>query len=522
MPLPAPALSPAHCATFTDRAVSPGRRRLLLSTLGLCLASLADHRFAMAGGGPGPDAAGMDAASDPAWPFVRPPLAELRASPCKVLAHWHRFPVSFDNLPADTDTYSLEMMRAEGEQGRFAAGGGMMRERPLPRPPVAGGDWRLQDMATEVRRAAAIGLDGFMFNILSPPPSPHWDNLLHLMAAVRDVDPGFRIAPMIDAAANDAKAIQQIAAALARIARDPALLRTGDGRLVLSAFSAERQPAAWWAALLAGLSENGAGLFFVPLFQGWRRYAAEFAAISAGFSDWGIRTAAGSASLRDAAALAHALGRIWMAPVAPQLFRPKNLFYAEAGNSAAFRAQWEAAIEGRADWVHLITWNDYGEGTEIAPSTGIQYAFYDLAAFYISWFKTGQPPVITRDVLYYLHRVHRSDAVFDLQRQPQPFERRQEGAVLDEIEVLAFLTAPGEVEIVSGNERFRQAAPAGITSLRAPLRPGTPRFTLYREGQELIDVRSAFAVRERTGFQDFLYRAGTSSRPPVAGPPGRR
>jgi hypothetical protein len=48
-----------------------------------------------------------------------------------------------------------------------------------------------------------------------------------------------------------------------------------------------------------------------------------------------------------------------------------------------------------------------------------------------------------------------------------------------------------------------------------------PRFCLYRNGQERIELQSAFAVRERTGFQDFLYRAGTSSRPPVAGPPGR-
>jgi hypothetical protein len=504
-----------------DPAQGFGRRRLLVGALALLAAPIAGGRRAAAAAAPcretGNETGSAEPASDPAWPFDRPPLAALRASPRKVLAHWHRFPLSFDNLPADADTYAREMLRPEGEQGRHAAGGGMMRERPLPRPPLASGDWRLQDMATEVKRAAAIGLDGFMFNILSPPPSPLWDNLLHLLKAARLVDPGFRIALMIDAAANDADGMQQIAAAIAKIAADPALFRSGDGRLVLSAFSAERQPAAWWAALLAGLRQNGAGPFFVPVLQGWRRYAAEFAAISDGLSDWGVRTAPGAASLQDAATLAHAMGRIWMAPVAPQMFRPKNLFYAEAGNSASFSAQWQAAIDGGADWVHLITWNDYGEGTEIAPSTGIQYAFYDLAAFYISWFKTGQPPAITRDVLYYLHRLHRSDAMFDPNRQPRPFERRQDGDVRDEIELLAFLTAPGELEIEVAGDRWRQPVAAGITSLRAPLRPGRPRFSLYRGGQEVIRLHSAFTVRERTGFQDFLYRAGSSSRPAVAG-----
>ena len=55
------------------------------------------------------------------------------------------------------------------------------------------------------------------------------------------------------------------------------------------------------------------------------------------------------------------------------------------------------AIDGGADWVQLITWNDYGEHTEIAPSTGTQHAFYDLTAYYTAWFKTGAAPRIVRD-----------------------------------------------------------------------------------------------------------------------------
>ena len=71
-----------------------------------------------------------------------------------------------------------------------------------------------------------------------------------------------------------------------------------------------------------------------------------------------------------------------MAPVRPQDCRPRAGMAGEAHNSELFRAMWQTAIDYNAGWVQLVTWSDYSEGTEIAPSTGTRWAFYDLTAYY--------------------------------------------------------------------------------------------------------------------------------------------
>jgi hypothetical protein len=476
------------------------------------------------GGAPG-DARGETTVASP-LPFDPPALAELRASPRKVYAHWHVWPISLDNLPPDQDAWATDLTQPHSRGGRDRAGGGFARQRPLPRPPLADPDWRQRDMETDVRLAAALGLDGFFYNIVEPPPGPQWRKLPLLLDAAHAVDPGFRIGLMVDTHTNRDRSVEDVASALLPVADHPAVLRLDDGRLVVAAFSAELKPVDWWQQLLALIREKtGRPVFFLALFQGWQRYAQTFQPVADGLSDWGGRDPRHARRFAGAAAEAHALGKLWMAPVAPQLFRPKDLFYKEAGNADTFRESWRAAIEGNADWVQIITWNDHGEGTEIRPSTGIQHVFADLAAYYVAWFKTGRPPPIVRDVLYYLHRVQPTVAAPDPLGQPRRFDLRGETPAADEIELLAFLARPGILEVRVGDDGradppHSRAAPAGITSFKVPLavgaRPFRPSFRLVRPGEPPVEVISAFTVRGGGAWQDLLYRAGASSRPPVA------
>lgn len=82
----------------------------------------------------------------------------------KVYAHWHWFPTSFDNWPADKDQYA-DYMSPDGTQGKLRAEGGFVRERPLPRPPRPEANWAVLDMLDEIKAARHIGLDGFLFNM---------------------------------------------------------------------------------------------------------------------------------------------------------------------------------------------------------------------------------------------------------------------------------------------------------------------------------------------------------------------
>lgn len=473
-------------------------------------------------GGDGSVAA-LRASNAATWPFDPPPLEAMRESSHKIFAHWHGWPISLDNQPSAGDEWQ-RLMKPEGDQGKNVAGGGFSRERPLPRPVIADSDWEEKDMETEVRRASALGLDGFMFNIVNPQAKKLFSRLLHMLDAAEAVDPGFKVALMIDAVTNQNRSVEDVAAGILQVANHPSVYRVSDGRLLISAFSADRLPVDWWQSLFKTLKEAGVKVYFVPVFQGWRGNINQFAPISDGLGDWGDRSLSGVEVGMPGAAAAHELGKIWMSPVSPQLFRPKknDLFYKEAGGSTLFRETWRVAREGDANWVQIITWNDYGEGTEIAPSTGIQYAFYDLTGFYGTWFKTGQPPTITRDVLYYFHRIMPTGTAPDLNKQARTFQLRGTDPSQDSIELLAFLTEPGTLEIEIGGATYKQEAAAGITSFKAPLAPGRPRFRLVREGKPVIDFESAFDIRTKSVFQDFLYRAGSSSRPPIemlANPP---
>jgi hypothetical protein len=85
----------------------------------------------------------------------------------------------------------------------------------------------------------------------------------------------------------------------------------------------------------------------------------------------------------------------------------------------------------------------------------------------------------------------------------------------DEIELLAFLTAPGRLQVDVGGSAASINAPAWITSFRVPLREGRPRFRLSRGRGTVIDFKSAFVISNHIRHQDLLYRGGSSSRPPL-------
>jgi hypothetical protein len=209
-----------------------------------------------------------------------------------------------------------------------------------------------------------------------------------------------------------------------------------------------------------------------------------------------------------------------MAPVRPQDFRPSWYQYRESAGSINFRKNWTTAIMGKADWVNILSWNDYGEGTQIAPSTGPQHALFDLTAYYLVWFKTGQPPPITRDVIYYFHRLQGTMAAPDLSKQfsgPIRFVKEFPSDVRrDEVEVVSFLTAPATLTINVGGVAQPFDAPAGQGFFRVPLAEGRPSFNVTRDGASVIDFQSAFTISNKIVYQDLLYRGGSNTRAPMA------
>ena len=207
-----------------------------------------------------------------------------------------------------------------------------------------------------------------------------------------------------------------------------------------------------------------------------------------------------------------------MMPVDPQQFRPKSFAYSEAGNSGAFRAAWDSSINGDADWIQLVTWNDFSESSQMSPYTDatlrrdIGTGFYNLNGYFATWFLTGGAPTITHDVLYYFYRNEPTYAKAPAQIK---LPRTSGTTAQNSIELLAFLTDPGELTIAIGGKSYTKAAPAGMVSFVVPSQAGTPTFTLSRSGSSVISFEGGVEIYGPAGLPsgvaDMTYWSGSAT-----------
>lgn len=430
----------------------------------------------------------------------------------KVFAHYFPpYPISIDNLPAAKDYYTVNYLTVEGEGGKHAAYGGLLRDRPLPRAPVSEPDWRIQDLRTEVRQAKAAGIDGFTVNILGLS-GMNWTATVNLMRAAAEVG-GFTIVPSVDATAGIAsESPSAVATRLAELYQYSSAENI-DGEYLLSSFAAERKSTRWWQQVTAELEKvHNVPIKFMAVFLDASDVNLQaFAPITYGFGNWGVRTADGVNRAPNYAARAHSLGRTWMEPVAFQDARPRAGTFAEAGNTETGRAAWSKAVRDQAEYVQIVTWNDYSESTQIAPSQAHGSALLDLSARYISGFKKGKEAEVGSDQLYLTHRIHPYDA--QTTSGIDGMSSTLGGASTpprDTVEALAFLSSPALVQITSGGSTKTFEAPAGVSAFTVPLRPGVVSGKVIRDSSVAVSVVSPHTVTTSPEVQDFQYFAAQS------------
>jgi len=304
-----------------------------------------------------------------------------------------------------------------------------------------------------------------------------------------------------------------LAAAVARLAASPAAFHLADGRLVVSPFKAENKTAAWWADWLATMkTEHGITVAFVPTLLDWQRYAASFDSISYGFSHWGLSNPAANVDAAKHATLAHSMGKLWMAPVHVQDARPSGGIFDEAGNTESLRLSWSSVIDGAAEWVNLPTWNDYSEGTDVAPSAHHGWSYLDISSYYLTWWKTGTPPPIERDAIYLTHRGQPVGAA-PVYPETKLMTLRPGGTpARDTVEALVFLTAPATITVHVGPATYTWDAPAGVAARTFPLGVGRVSASAARAGRTVAAVTSPFTVTTTPYVQDLQYDAVASLR----------
>jgi hypothetical protein len=436
-----------------------------------------------------------------------------------VFAHYFPpFPISLDNLDPAVDYYSANYLNPDGLNGQYSDIGGMLRDRPLPRAPRPDANWQELDLMQEVTEASEAGIDGFSVDILTPAASRNWVAEVPgmLLRAAQSVDPDFKIMLMPDMH-GDLKYLTpaQLADEVADLAASPSAFRLQDGRIVVSPFYAENWPPQTWQLFIDDMkATHGLRVALVPVFLEARDDLIDsFQHISYGMSAWGGRNPAFNPVTGFPLApikRARALNQLWMQPVSMQDYRPVQKIYDEAENTTNLRNTWQIAINGDADWVQLITWNDFGEGTAFAPSVQHGRALLELNAYLIAVYKTGQPPPAAADRVFLTHRTQLVGA--DSYPKQKAVAALRAGSVpgRDSVEATSILTAPATVTIDVGDRQTSCDGEVGLNTCVATIGPLDSTgvevsVQVSRNGHSVLDFTSPHRITTAPAVQDLTY-----------------
>jgi hypothetical protein len=289
----------------------------------------------------------------------------------------------------------------------------------------------------------------------------------------------------------------------------------------LGAFLPEAKSAAWWSNALGILRDTyGVDVAFVPtfVFDPYSNMDA-FAPISYGFSSWGGRnpvdtdpTPTSPGSQQSLVDKAHSLGKIWMQSVAFQDARPQSGVFEESQNSVTNTNAWQVAIQNDAEWVQLLTWNDYTEGTAMAPSVQHGWDILDMQAYYIQKFKYNVDATVVRDAIYVSHRTQFADSESQFADTVQMQVRPGTPAPTDMVEVVVFATAPATITATIGGVETSCSVGAGRSTCAFPLREGQVVISMSRNGVVQNTVVSPYTVTDTPYLQDLQYHVAGGLR----------
>ena len=400
--------------------------------------------------------------------------------------------------------------------------------------PTYGGSSKVEDYQREIRAAQAAGIDGFALNCGGwTVREPHYKKrTLLIYQAAKELGTDFKLFISVDNAPRLTAAEKRD---MVESFRDHPNQFRYDGKPVLSTFGGKREQTDFVRQEFQGAR----AIVYVPFY--YPRPAAEMPNQAQaeqvfreqpeldGFFHFG---AAGTPDQITASnhLLAHTwlgAGKLFMAGITPY-YRGLGGNYRvfESHGFEGLAQQWEGAIHDQATWVEIVTWNDWGEASYVAPfgapaETNFwnnhwgpmlsHAACLDASRYYIDWYKTGTPPKIVEDAIYYAYRLH-PKSVPGLKKPGDPDRTMALPAgadkLLDDVFVTLFLTAPAQFTIHSGGTTQTFDVAAGVQHRSMPFAPGPQRFVLTRGGATVIDKTGEQEISATDAWGNFNLFAG--------------
>lgn len=386
--------------------------------------------------------------------------------------------------------------------------------------PTYGGGSSVADYQKEIQAAQAAGVDGFALNCGSWTKEPYYkQRALLIYQAAKDLGTGFELLLSIDHATGISDA--EVKDMVETVREHPNQFRY-KGKPVVSTFAGDASKTRFLRKTF------GDSVVYVPFYypkpaaempgQGQvEQVFNEHSADVDGFFHFG---AAGTSAQmvktnRRMAQQWKGSGKLFMAGISP-FYRGYGINY-RVFNYNGFEGvaqQWEGAIEDGADWVELVTWNDWGESSyfaplpENAPAASLwdghwgrltsHKAYLDASLYYSTWFKTGRKPEISRDRLFYFYRLNPADVrankfLNDAGKLELALPDNAK-KLPDEVYVTVFLKSPAELTIHSGSTDRVFSLPEGVSHVSVEFGCGPQRFVLKRGNAVVIDKTGEFEI----------------------------
>jgi hypothetical protein len=129
---------------------------------------------------------------------------------------------------------------------------------------------------------------------------------------------------------------------------------------------------------------EGVEVEYQQVFDGHHLYSVAWSEdVHQTLSDWGYRIRRYNAR--------HGTDKLWVATVMPGYDDLKtgrdDAFVREREDGQFYRDTWQAAMDSRADWVVITSWNEWVEGSQIEPSVSYGNLYLDLTAELVARFK---------------------------------------------------------------------------------------------------------------------------------------
>jgi Glycosyl hydrolase family 71 len=402
----------------------------------------------------------------------------------------------------------------------------------------------------EIQQAQAIGIDGFALNVGSWLTSGAGAEYYiayssQMFEAAARLNSGFKLMFSADfCCGNQPSDAEDMMRRFVNYPRFANVYFRHDGKYVLTTFAGDALGVAAWEKIksdlatganpstgtvdsswvpttiaVAGKPSNApVNIFLVPAFFG--AFGGETptqSQIQAGFNIWkstvdglfywGIAAVPGGSaggwpdqipSSEAYASVLHSAGKLYMAPIAFQFWGADAARYYEYSGYEGMRKMWLDAINvTHPEWVEIITWNDFIEGTYVSPiDDPNKYPFanflvqsglptqpgplgyfhshvgaWALLPYFIEWYKTGHQPDIDNTSVYWAYR---TQSINDKAVSGIPALGTLYGPIADKIYVTANVAQPGTLTVTSGTLTTSFNLSAGSTDVEAPFMDGNP------------------------------------------------